>query len=83
MDRNDLSVRALAIAIAAVIVGGAVLALGSTSNANFREAVAAVEQRYAGQPLPVVGEPLRVDVVVARSSTRTVARNDERAEPRT
>jgi hypothetical protein len=82
MERTDLSVRTLAIAIAAVIVAGAILALGSTSNANFRDAVAAVERQYHREPLPVVAETLRIDVVVARPATRTAARDDERAEPR-
>ena len=80
MQSNDFFTRALAIALAAVIVGGAVVALGHTSNANVRAAVAAVEQRYDVVPAQVAFEPSRIDVVGVRA-TRTAARADERSRP--
>ena len=78
MQSNDFSARALAIALAAVIVGGAVVALGHTSNANFRAAVAAGEQRCDVAPAQVAFEPSRIDVVGVRATPgrprrRTVA----------
>ena len=80
MQSKDFSVRALAVALAAVIVTGAVAALGSTSNANFRAAVAAVEQRYDVAPTQVAFEPSRINVVGVRA-TRTAAHVDERSRP--
>lgn len=80
MQSNDFSVRALAVALASVIVAGAMLALGGTSNANFRAAVASVEQRHDVAPTQVAFEPSRIHVVGVRA-TRTAAHVDERSRP--
>ena len=73
-------IRTLAGATAAVIVAGAFLAMGGTSDAHYRGARAAAGGTDGGQTVAM--EPLRIDVVVLRDTTRTAAGADERARPR-
>lgn len=82
MRQHDFSIRALAAASAAVIVTSAFVAFGATGNANYHAALAAEGGQDDAQPVAVLIEPSRIDVVVARDATRTAARLDERLRPR-
>ncbi len=66
MQRNVRMIRILAAAGAVAIVGGAMLVLGSYSNAKFEIAYAGSQPPYATEPVQVAIEPSRIDVVTTR-----------------
>jgi hypothetical protein len=75
MERNVMKIRMLAAAAAAAIVAGAILSLGSYSNAKFAIAAAAA-QAYAAEQADF--QPSRIDVVATRvARARTAAHVNE------
>ena len=80
--REQRLVRTLAGAIAIVIVAGTFVVMGGTSDAHYRAALAAAGGPGGMKVAELAIEPARIDVVVVRDSTRTAARIDERARPR-
>lgn len=82
MQRNVMKIRMLAAAGAVAIVAGAIVSLGSYSNAKFAIAAAAA-QAYAAESLQLAIQPSRVDVVGTRlARTRTAAHVQEASVPR-
>jgi len=83
MQRNVMKIRMLAAAAAVAIVSGAMLSLGSYSNAKFAIAAAAAQQPHAAEAVQLAIQPSRIDVVATRvARTRTAAQLQEAAVPR-
>jgi hypothetical protein len=75
MERNVMKIRMLAAAAAVAIVAGAILSLGSYSNAKFAIAATAA-QPYAAEQADF--QPSRIDVVATRvARARTTAHVNE------
>lgn len=72
MNMLDRSIRVVAFALSAVVVGGALYAADSTSDATFGAALAAAEGPSTVQASPAAIAPARIDVVVKRNA-RTAA----------
>lgn len=72
MNLLDKSIRVVAFAVSAVVVGGALYAADSNSDAAYGAALAAAEGAPAAQASQVVLAPSRIDVIVKRSA-RTAA----------
>ena len=71
MKRNANMIRLLAALSAVAIVAGAMLTLGSYSDAKFELAAAAAQRPYAAESVQLAIEPSRVDVVATRLAPRT------------
>ena len=72
MNLLDKSIRVVAFAVAAVVVGGALYAADSSSDDAYGAALAAAEGAPVARASQVVLAPSRVDVVVKRAA-RTAA----------
>ena len=72
MNLLDKSIRVVAFAVAAVVVGGALYAADSNSDDAYGAALAAAEGAPVARAAQVVLAPSRVDVVVKRAA-RTAA----------
>lgn len=68
---NDFVVRAATLSIAAAFVAGAMLTLGSYSNAKFNDAASTVRAQYDSEATEVAIAPSRIEVVGKRA-TRTL-----------
>jgi hypothetical protein len=83
MKRNVMKIRVLAAAGAVAIVAGAMLGLGSYSNAKYGIAAAAAQHPYAAESVQLAIEPSRVDVVATRlARARTAVHVQETSVPR-
>ena len=83
MQRKVMKIRVLAAAGAVAIVAGAILSLGSYSNAKYEFAAAAAQRPYAAESVQLAIEPARIDVVATRlARTRTAVQVHEVSVPR-
>ena len=83
MQSNVMKIRMLAGAGAVAVVAGAMLTLGSYSNAKFEVAAAAARPQYTAEPLQLAIEPSRIHVVATRlAGTRTATQLIEASVPR-
>jgi hypothetical protein len=72
MNVLDKSIRVVALAVAALVVGGALYAADSSSDAAYGAALAGAEGVPTAQASQIVLAPVRVDVVGKRNA-RTAA----------
>jgi hypothetical protein len=72
MNLLDKSIRVVALAVAAIVVGGALHIADSNSDAAYGAALAAAEGVPTAQASQIVLAPARIDVVVKRNA-RTAA----------
>jgi len=72
MNLLDKSIRVVACALAALVVGGALYVADTRSDAAYGAALAAAEGAPAAQASQIVLAPSRIDVVVKRNA-RTAA----------